>query len=209
MGGKPDIRPLPLSKRGVSERDGPRATDRQTAAADALGCRRADGTRPNLPGGSSWSRKHAQVCRSHALNLQHINHCSRRRVKYWNRKQYLHDVNADIADASSAAHASAASDWTGRGGPSVRMRGSGRRVLRGHWPAVLYAGNTLRSFGTVSGAAAEGRVINYVTPPHTSLRSRLILAYLRTRPYRAYLETLAAAGSITAYRRTTDRRLRR
>ncbi len=30
-------------------------------------------------------------------------------------------------------------------------------MLRGHWPAVLYAGNTV--------AAAEGRVISYVTPP--------------------------------------------
>lgn len=80
MGGKPDIRPLLLSKHKVSVRDGPRATDRQTngraAGADALGWSRTDGTPPKLPSGSSWTRKHTQVWLSDALNPQSAAHQS-------------------------------------------------------------------------------------------------------------------------------------
>lgn len=80
MGGKPDFRPLLLSKHTVSAGDGPRATDRQTngraAGADALGWSRTDGTQPKLPGGSSWTRKHTQVWLSDALNPQSAAHQS-------------------------------------------------------------------------------------------------------------------------------------
>lgn len=80
MGGKPDIRPLLLSKHKVSVQDGPRAMDRQTngraAGADALGWSRTDGTRPKLPSGSSWTRKHTQVWLSDALNPQSAAHQS-------------------------------------------------------------------------------------------------------------------------------------